>query len=100
MGSWKPFSFGSSYESNPINPNPSNFKIKRSEKVGSFWVSEIHYPNCINFEGNKILVTEWNPRDRTYIDPHFELGNGLIVRVEPTNKGWNWALKFCEILND
>ncbi len=86
-----PFSNSTSYQTNPLNPNPYSFKIKDIIKVNGFFISEINYPNCKNYEGNKILLTAWDPRGRTFIDPHFTEGNGLLARFQPTVQGWQLA---------
>ena len=39
-----------------INPNPKNFKIIRQEYLSPFTLLWVNYPNCVNYEGNKILV--------------------------------------------
>lgn len=83
-------------------PNPSKFSITNCVRVGSLFVSRIKYPNCTNFEGDKILVTKWNPRLKTIIDPHFNKGSGILARFEPTEEGFNIAIecaKYIDSLN-
>ena len=38
------------------NPDPTRFVIQKTERAGRFLIAEVHYPNCQNYEGNKILV--------------------------------------------
>ena len=38
------------------NPDPANYKIVEAQEVGKCLVLKIHYPDCDNFEGKKILV--------------------------------------------
>ena len=80
------------------NPDPRNFRIKECEHIGNYWLSKINYPDAKNFEGDKILLTEWNPRNAAVIDPHFEKNAGILARFEPTEKGWKLAKKFAKLL--
>jgi len=85
------------YDKNSINPDPKNFKILDIEEIGNYVIAKIRYPNCTNYEGNKILV--FHGRSKTdilamyTIDPHFcdNCDNGLIARFAPTKAGWNLA---------
>lgn len=85
------------------NPNPNNFEITRLEKVLRFVVVMIKYPDCNNYEGNKILVFEGVPTktilNQKSIDPHFcnsKTHPSPVARFEPTEKGWSYAVKFCQ----
>lgn len=80
------------------NPDPMFFIVKNCKKVENHYVSQIQYPNCTNFEGNKILVTTYDPRNRIKIDPHFFPDSGLIARFEPTKAGAEAAVKLAKIL--
>lgn len=87
------------------NPNPANYKILRSEQIGSYLVIEIQYLDCVNYEGKKILVYKDCTLDelqkQKLIDPHFcENKNFLspISRFEPTEEGWGNAIKFIMAL--
>lgn len=56
------------------NPDPRNFEILRSVRVKSFTIVEINYPDCKNYEGNKIMVYEATVEELTaqgHLDPHF-----------------------------
>jgi hypothetical protein len=85
------------------NPDPTCFVIKKTEQVDRFLIAEVHYPNCQNYEGNKIVVFEGVPekvlREQTSLDPHFcDSPNhpSPVARFEPTARGWNYALVFCQ----
>lgn len=82
------------------NPNPNNYKIKRAEEIGKYLVVEINYPDCTNYEGNKIIVyktTLDKLLKQEKIDPHFSDNNKYIqpiARFVPTEDGWEMARKF------
>ena len=78
------------YITNPLNPDPSNFNVVKVEQVGSLFVSLVEYPNCTNYEGKKLLVSKFDPRERVTLDPHFAKRSGLIARFVPTDIGWAW----------
>lgn len=84
------------------NPNPARFNIKKAERVGRFLVAIVHYPDCRNYEGKKILVFEnvtvSTLQKLTSLDPHFcdESGHiSPVARFKPTKRGWNYAVSFC-----
>lgn len=96
---------------NPLpNPNPNRFKIiKYLEKCNNYQKSNtyllvlINYPDCKNYEGNKILlfsnlsIEELKRQDK--IDPHFsEIQLSPIARFEPTLLGWKLGEKLIDIL--
>lgn len=91
---------GCSYTVNPINPNPSNFKIMKIEQIGNFVLAKIKYPNCVNFEGEKVIVFEGvsvdDIKSKNEIDPHFFCGGSIIARFKPTIRGWDLARNFCK----
>lgn len=68
-------SSGDSYKTNPLNPNPSNFNITRIIKRGAYLIAIVNYPDCTNYEGDKILVFEKvsvaSLMSLTKLDPHF-----------------------------
>ena len=93
------------YEKKDINPNPSNYIIlDKIEYENKLTILKIQYPNCINFEGIKILVFNKPLIDiinQKLIDPHFSDNNKYIspiARFEPTSYGWNTAKTLCEYL--
>ena len=87
--------YPSSYQStnNPSSntPNPENFMIKKVEQIGRVWVSLVNYPDATNFEGDKILVTGFDPRTKTVLDPHFSADVEIFARFKPTIDGWDMA---------
>jgi len=40
------------------NPDPRNFDIRCVVTIGDYIVVRVHYPDCANYEGNKIMVYE------------------------------------------
>jgi hypothetical protein len=87
------------------NPNPSNYKIGAYCQYGDFLVVWITYPNCTNFEGNKILVyqniTLQDLRDQKLIDPHFSENkqyHSPIARFLPTAEGLEMASNFANMM--
>ena len=84
------------------NPNPKVFVIEKTKQVGGCVVVKIHYPNCKNYEGRKILVFENIKEEKIYtlkfIDPHFCDGDHIspLARFEPTEIGWEYAITFCK----
>src|ERR1051326_3031036 len=57
------------------NPNPSNYEVLESQEVGRYLVLKVKYPDCINYEGVKIMVYSGVELEdlevRGVIDPHF-----------------------------
>lgn len=94
-----------SYKNEPsksYNPKPNNWVILDYEHVNSNLVVKIKYPDCLNYEGVKILVyigLDINELKRQkLIDPHFSDNKHYkspIARFEPTGLGWDLALKFA-----
>ena len=98
MGMFKLFSSGDS--PNPM-PDPRRFEILRGYNVvnkdTSWAILEVHYPDCTNYEGRKILVYKGTTTYRIcgsgILDPHFnEAGLAPFARFEPTEEGWEGAL--------
>jgi len=91
---------------NPIdgNPDPRNYRIIKVDEINNFLIVKIKYPNCVNYEGEKILVfkdvnliTLINQHN---IDPHFSNNSKYhhpIVRFVPTDEGWEMAKRFAQI---
>jgi hypothetical protein len=88
------------------NPNPRNFKITDITSVGKYVIAKVHYPDCTNFEGNKILVfyntTVGEVMRQGVLDPHFceERHLSPIARFVPTPEGLVMAMKFCKANTD
>lgn len=91
---------GSRYETNPADPNPNVYDIVRIGHINGNIIAKINYPNCTNYEGDKILV--WLNRspseihDAIIIDPHFTNEYlSPVARFEPTDRGWELAIAMC-----
>ena len=89
-----------------INPDPDNFKIKKAKLIRDFIILFVNYPDCTNYEGNKILVFEdieyHELLTKNRLDPHFCDNDNCIspiARFEPTDKGWNMAVDFCSLMS-
>lgn len=89
------------YEETPMtagNPNPKRWKFEKVLEVGKFLIVKLRYPDCTNFEGNKVLVIEdtlLNLINCTEIDPHFYPGGKIVARFVPTDAGWAMAVRFA-----
>ena len=67
------------------NPDPLEFKITYYESIGGLWLVSVHYPNCTNYEGRKIIVMTTKAYSKAldgYLDPHFLKDNGIVARLE------------------
>lgn len=98
-------SSSSSPEPRLPNPDPDNYKIVKAQEEGKYLVIKINYPDCTNYEGNKILVFESSLLDivnQKVIDPHFFENKKIkspVARFVPSDKGWNMAVKFAKMMN-
>lgn len=84
----------------PLGPNPLLFTILRIRKIGDFSLVEAQYDGCTNYEGRKILVLEGFYAGDSTLDPHFCEGphRSPIARFEPTERGWDMGVRFCEAM--
>lgn len=97
----------SNQNSDSGNPDPKNYILIRVEQIGKFLLIKLKYPDCTNYEGEKILVfkdvdlvTLINQHN---IDPHFSNTSKFkhpIVRFVPTDEGWEMATRFIEMENN
>jgi hypothetical protein len=83
-----------------MSPNPKNFKILNLIELENTY-AEIHYPDCKNYEGVKIVVFEGKVADKllklTELDPHFSTQElSPIARFKPDNRGKYMALQICK----
>ena len=92
-------------EQNDTNPNPFNFTIMSVSEVNGFVVAKIRYPDCTNFEGEKVLVfrhaTIHDVTSAFEIDPHFcdnDHHLSPIARFLPTPEGMVMAVRFCKAM--
>lgn len=83
------------------NPDPNNYKLVRAEEAGEYLLLQISYPNCANYEGNKVLVYKGinliGLVNQKTIDPHFSNNKQFaspIARFVPTEEGWKMAQVF------
>lgn len=85
-------------------PDPKMFEITKTHEEGGFLVLMVNYPNCSNYEGNKILVYQSTLLDivnQKVIEPHFFEHSTYIspiARFVPTQHGWAMALKFIKVM--
>ena len=79
------------------DPNPSIFVIKKHIEQNGHTIIWINYPNCKNYEGNKIILfkntTFSQIESLSEIDPHFTELHTIkpFARFEPTKEGWKIA---------
>lgn len=90
--------YGSSAPTWSAAPNPIEFEVLRNVKVGNHWVAKIHYPNCTNYEGKKVVILRQDPSTMTELDPHFREGGPVVARFEPTTRGFEQAIVFARNL--
>lgn len=87
-----------------VEPDPSNFSIREIYNVNGHTVAVVNYPNCTNYEGNKILFfkdkTIANIGHVKLLDPHFSDNdeNAPFARFEPTREGLEAARKLAYAL--
>lgn len=82
------------------NPNPKNCQITFTYTLGRYLVIKVHYPDCTNYEGNKVLVykdvTLTQLKQQGSIDPHFSDNpkfHSPIARFVPNDEGLGLAIK-------
>ena len=85
-------------------PDPKSFLIIEALQVGKHVVLNIKYPNCNNYEGNKILVfvntTIEIIKSMKEIDPHFSKDlMSPFARFAPTDLGKIAAVIFAKQIN-
>jgi len=86
------------------NPNPKNWEFLDHCQKGNYLALRLRYPDCTNFEGEKILVFEAKLKEVISfkeIDPHFcEKGHlSPVARFQPTEEGWRDACSYCNRKN-
>jgi hypothetical protein len=80
---------------------PKKFEILRVYRNGDFLIVWVHYPNCTNFNGRKILIYRGLTESELYqlktLDPHFqEEGVSPIARFKPTPEGMRLAIEMTD----
>jgi len=105
---------GSSFDSSDTipqpqqySPDPTNYTIKKHLQIDNFLIVFIKYHDCINYEGDKILVfKDINInilRSQKAIDPHFsdnKLYYSPIARFIPIEEGAEMAVTLCNLLTN
>ena len=88
------------------NPDPDNYQIVKAEEHGKWLILQMKYPDCTNFEGQKILVfkdaTLIELVNQKLIDPHFfndKKFKSPVARFVPTEEGWAMARTFVTAMN-
>jgi hypothetical protein len=88
-----------------FDPNPAKFEIIRRLARNENVALIVNYPNCTNYEGNKIMV--YRGVDPSYLygqkelDPHFTEKENIIkpfARFEPTEQGWMKAVMLLDVI--
>lgn len=82
----------SPYAVQDSNPNPSHFLILSEELKGEYLILHVKYPDCTNFEGQKLMVfrgiassEELLMHTKNKLDPHFSNSKySPIARFAPT----------------
>lgn len=87
------------------NPDPSNYEVRRYKSLNGHLLIEINYPDCTNYEGNKILLykntTLVDLMNQKHLDPHFSENKKFkspFARFEPTPAGWRIGLEGLKII--
>lgn len=93
-----------SHQQNKYSPDSSNWIIEKYCHVADFLIIFIIYPDCINYEGKKILVFKGVHisvlKKQKVIDPHFSENTNFyspVARFVPTENGWKMAIIFCKM---
>jgi len=87
-----------------FDPHPGNFHIRKYTERNGNTAIHIYYPNCKNYEGEKIIVYKgvgWKEiKNLKEIDPHFtdETVIKPFARFEPTRNGWKKAIELLNTL--
>jgi hypothetical protein len=59
----------------PADPRPNLFKIKEIKQIGKFVLAVVNYPNCTEYNGDKILIYDFvsvaDVASQKLLDPHF-----------------------------
>ena len=102
-GCAKPSAIDMSY----LEPRADNFKITNLSEIGNFLVAVITYPNCLPYNGAKVLVYEGvTIKDITsweLIDPHFLENENFIspiARFPASIGGIEDAVNYTRMLCD
>lgn len=85
------------------NPNPANWNIIDKFFWKDYLVLKVNYPNCTNYNGDKIIVFKGIDIAGFYtsgrIDPHFSENSGIVARFAPGEDGMERAIAYVKSLN-
>lgn len=98
---------GDSSSRHPADPNPALFSIKELKQIGEFVLAVVNYPNCTEYEGDKILIYDdvsmGTIARQEVLDPHFIMPRrGVVKGVYPIARfvadarGRYLAEEFCK----
>lgn len=87
----------SDIESNP-NPDPRNWSLSVSNKVGPFTVALVRYHSCVNYEGHQVLIVRGEIVPGEPLDPHFTEDGRIAARFEPTPDGYATAIRVAAMM--
>lgn len=86
------------------NPRPDRFNILQSCQVGDYSIIRLVYPDCNNYEGEKLLVFKCKLQDildQGLIDPHFSDNTKYIhpiARFKPVENCFWTAIEYVDFL--
>lgn len=92
-------------KANDKQPRADKFQIKLYYEVSGNLILVLVYPNCSNYEGQKILVykgitlEELLKKNNNLIDPHFSDNPNFVspvARFVPTKEGIDFAFQFAK----
>ncbi len=90
---------------NTPNPDPNNYRIEEVKTIGKYLIVRVQYPDCTNYEGQKILVYEdvsvEDLINQKLIDPHFcnnKKFKSPVARFVPTVRGQKMAIIFAQAM--
>lgn len=87
-----------------FDPDPSRFEILQHYEENGHTMILIKYPNCINYEGQKVILYKDTTFDKInslkILDPHFTNTNRIkpFARFEPTEDGIQACYNLMKIL--
>lgn len=81
------------------NPSPDRWNILEKYEYKNGYVLKVHYLDCTNFEGIKVMVFEGKYKKRKQLDPHFSKEkDSPIARFRPNKQGLKMAQELAKSL--
>ena len=86
------------------DPDPTRFMVvlHKSKEIGDYILLWVNYPDCTNYEGNKILILklrDYMQMESGFLDPHFlEDSFSPLARFKPNEEGYKMAEELLEYL--